>query len=181
MCIRELLLNSTTTLGSCGTSILEGATFKEGIVERSFLVIFARPSKHSTGLLHLGLRVLDAFLSFWCMKEFGNGFDGVSFPHFLMSWRKLQLSPSRKLPVQLPLPTISKNSFYPLFCSLILNHGVSLTISISGFKILISCFLFDTSFNHRFHFVIIRSQLSSGESPGLQFQDSLGFFRFSYS
>ena len=31
------------------------------------------------GLLSLGLRSLDDFRSFCCMKEFGNGFDGVTF------------------------------------------------------------------------------------------------------
>ena len=35
------------------------------------------------------------------------------------------------LPVGFPLPTISKNSLYTLFCSLILDHGVLLKISAS--------------------------------------------------
>ena len=61
------------------------------------------------------------------------------------------------LPVGFPLPTISKNSLYTLFCSLILEHGVLLIISVSGAKILISNFLLDTSFHHSFQSVIIRS------------------------
>ena len=36
------------------------------------------------------------------------------------------------LSVGFPLPTISKNSLYTLFCSLILDHGVLLKLSISG-------------------------------------------------
>ena len=40
------------------------------------------------------------------------------------------------LPVGLPLPTISKNSMYKLFCSPILDRGVLLKISISAPKIL---------------------------------------------
>ena len=43
---------------------------------------------------------------------------------------------SRTLPVGFPWPTISKNSLYTLFCSLILGHGVLLIISISGPKTL---------------------------------------------
>ena len=61
------------------------------------------------------------------------------------------------LPVGFPLPTISKNSLYTLFCSLILDHGVLLKISTSGQKILISNFLLDTSLHHSFRSVIIRS------------------------
>ena len=61
------------------------------------------------------------------------------------------------LPVGFPLPTISKNSLYPLFCSLILDHGVLLIISISGTKILISNVLLGSSLHHSFQSVIIRS------------------------
>ena len=61
------------------------------------------------------------------------------------------------LPVGFPLPTISKNSLYTLFCSLILDHGVLLIISISDPKILISNILLDTSFHHSFQSVVIRS------------------------
>ena len=109
------------------------------------------------GLVPLGLRVLDDFRSFCCMKECGDGFDGVTFPRLFKSWRKLQLSPFHTLPVGFPLPTISKNSLYTLFCSLILDHGVLLKISASGPKVLISNLLLDTSFHHSFQSVIIRS------------------------
>ena len=63
----------------------------------------------------------------------------------------------RRLPVSFPLPSISWNSLYTLFCSLILDHGVCPIISVSGFKILISNFLLDTSLHHSFQSVIIRS------------------------
>ena len=61
------------------------------------------------------------------------------------------------LPAGFPLPTISKNSLYTLFCSLILDHGVLLKISNSVPKILISNLLLDTSLHHSFQTVIIRS------------------------
>ena len=44
----------------------------------------------------------------------------------------------RTLPVGFPLPTISKNSLSTLFCPLILDHGVSFIISVSGPKIPVS-------------------------------------------
>ena len=37
------------------------------------------------GLFPLGLRVLDDFRSLCCMKEFGDGFEGVIFPRLLTS------------------------------------------------------------------------------------------------
>ena len=105
------------------------------------------------------------FRSFCCMKEFGDVFDCVTFPRLLISWRKLQLSPLIHCPVGLPLLTISKNSLYTLFCSLILDHGVLLIISI---------------WRQNFYFVYLaryfssplssicgnQVQLSSDESPG---------------
>ena len=51
--------------------------------------------------------------------------------------------------------TISKNTLYTLFCSLILDHGVLLKISISDPKILISNFSFQS--------VVL---VSSDEPPG---------------
>ena len=42
--------------------------------------------------------------------------------------------PQVSTPLAFPLPTISKNSLYALFCSLILDHGVLLTTSASDPK-----------------------------------------------
>ena len=50
-------------------------------------------------LLPPGLRVLDAFLSFCCMKEFGDDFGCVIFARLFISWRKLQLSPFTHCPL----------------------------------------------------------------------------------
>ena len=89
------------------------------------------------------------------MKEFGDGFDGVTFPRLFIS--ETAIVSFHTLPVGFPLPTISKNSLKTLSSSLILDHGVLLKISISVPKILISNFLLDTSFHHSFQSVIIRS------------------------
>ena len=85
------------------------------------------------------------------------------------------------LPVGFPLPTISKNSLSKLFCSLIFYHGVSFIISVSGFKILNSQILLDTSFHHCFQSVIIRSRLLLMNLQVVQFQYGLEFLRPSHS
>ena len=83
----------------------------------------------------------------------------------------------RTLPVSFPLPTISKNSLYTLFCSLILDHGVSIIISISGAKIPIPYILLDTSFHHRLQSVINRSCFLLMNLQVIQFQYGLACFR----
>ena len=68
-----------------------------------------------------------------------------------------------------------------LFCPLILDHGVSIIISVSGPKILISNVLLDTSFRHCFQSVIIRSSFLLVNLQVKQFQYGLEFLRLSYS
>ena len=87
---------------------------------------------------------------------------------------------SRTLPVELPLPTISKNSLYTLFCSLILDHCVSFIISISGAQILNLYILFDTSFRHRFQSVIIRPYFLLMNLQVIHAQYGLEFLRLSF-
>ena len=88
------------------------------------------------------------------------------FPRLSISWRKTAIVSFHILPVGFPMPTISKNSLYTLFCSLTLDHGVPLIISISGPKILIPNILLDTSLHHSFQSVIIRVLTSADETPG---------------
>ena len=86
----------------------------------------------------LGLWVIDAFLSFYCIKELGNGFGCVIFARLLRSWRKLQFSPLEHC----PLASHCQQSPWilsTLFCPLILARGVSSIISVSGPKN--SCFV----------------------------------------
>ena len=134
------------------------------------------------GLLPLGLRVLDDFRSLCCMKEFGDGFDGVIFPRLLISWRKLQLSPFTHCPLVSHCQNSPRILCARCFCPWTLNHGVSFIISISGAQILISyVLLLDTSFHHRFQSVIIRSYLFLMNLQVIQFQYGLKFLRLSYS
>ena len=86
----------------------------------------------------------------------------VTFPRLLISLRKLQLSPF----THCPLVSHCQQSLYTLFCSLILDHGVLLKISISDPKILISKILLNTSFHLSFSFCENQVLTSSDESPG---------------
>ena len=62
--------------------------------------------------------------------------------NFLRAYKKIETETAivsfRTLPVGFPLPTISKNSLSTLLCLLILDHGVSFIISVSGSKIPVS-------------------------------------------
>ena len=106
-------------------------------------VILARPSRRSTtGTFYLwdfGFSMI--FRSFCCMKEFGEGFDGVTFSTLIRIVAETAIVSFYTLPVGFPLPTIFKNSLYTLFCSLILDHGDLLKISNSVPKSLIFEFL----------------------------------------
>ena len=133
------------------------------------------------GLFPLGLRVLDEFLSLCCMKEFGDGIRLCHFCTLVNIVTETTIVSFGTLPVGFPLPTISKNSLYTLFCSLILDKGVLLIISFSGAKILISNFLLDASFYHRLQSVIIKSYFLLMNLQVIQFQYGLEFLRLSYS
>ena len=127
------------------------------------------------GLLPLGLRVLDTFLSFCRVEELGEGFGCVVFARLLISWRKLQLSPLENCPLafhcQQSPRILCSRCFVPCF----LTTGVLLIISISGAKnsyfVCISCsiLLFAIVFN------------LSGESPYCTIPKRLEFLRLSYS
>ena len=66
------------------------------------------------------------------MKEFGDGIDGETFTTLIHIVTETAIVSFHALPVGFPLPTISKNSLYTLFCSLILDHGVLLKMFTSG-------------------------------------------------
>ena len=149
----SLFPRSATTLGLLEQAFWRMPLFTEWIGASSFEAILARPSKHSTTgtsgsrwfsliLLHERIWRRIRLCHFCTLVNIVTETAIVSFG---------------TLPVGFPLPTISKNSLYTLFCSLILDHGVLLKISIPDSKVLISNFLLDTSFHHSFQSVIIRS------------------------
>ena len=70
------------------------------------------------------------------------------------------------LPVGFPLPTISKNFLYTLFCSLILDHGVLLKISYFCSQNSYFEFLAQYFFSPWFSICDNQVLASSDESPG---------------
>ena len=73
------------------------------------------------------------------------------------------------------LPTISQTSLFTLFYPMVFDHGACFKISISGFKILHSQILLDTSFYHCLQTVIIRSSLLLMNLQVIQFQYGLDY------
>ena len=110
-------------------------------------------------LLLLELRVLDDFRSLCCMKEFGDGFDDVTFSTLMHIVAETEIVSFHTLPVAFPLLTISKNSLYTLFCSLIFHHGVLLKISIPVPK------FFFVHLARHFILPLFQVHLSFDESP----------------
>ena len=72
----------------------------------------------------------------------------------------------RTLPVGFPLPTISKNSLYTLFCSLLLDHGVLLKIPLLAPKFSIRRFSSILFFLPLSSICDNQVLTSSDESPG---------------
>ena len=143
---------------SCRTSILEGATFHR-MSYCKFL--WGNPYKAIETFYHWDFYLWDfgfTMISLIRLHErIRRRIWRWTFSTLIHIVAETAFVSSHTLPVGFPLQTISKNSLYTLFCSLILDHGVLLKISASGPKILISNFLFDTSLHHGFQSVIIRS------------------------
>ena len=156
MCIWALLPKSATTLGE--QTFWRVPLFTEWIGATSIKVIIARQSKHSTtGTLSSGTSGSRCFSLTLLHERIRRRIRLCHFSTLFHIVTETAIVSFRTLPVWLPLPTISKNSLYTLFCPLILDHGVLLKISISVPKILISYVLLDTAFNHCPQSVIIRS------------------------
>ena len=99
MCVWTLLPKPATTLGLVELAFWRMPLFTKWVIASSFEVILARPSKQSPTGTYLWDFGFSMIFSSCCMKEFGDGFDGVTFPRLLISWRKLQLSPPEHCPL----------------------------------------------------------------------------------
>ena len=99
------------------------------------------------------------------MKAFGDGFDCVIFPRLSMSWRKLQLSPFEHYPLDSHCQQSPRILCIRFSCHLILDHGISFIISISGARILISYLMLDTSL-HQSSICDNQVMFSCDKSPG---------------
>ena len=75
------------------------------------------------------------------MKEFGDGFDGVTFTTLIDIVAETAIVSFHTLPIGFPLPT-NCNNLSTLFYSLTLDHGVTFL-----FRISCSILLFTKAFN----------------------------------
>ena len=137
MCIRALFPKSATTLGPVEQAFWRVPPFTEWIVASSFEVILARPSRHSTTETlspeTSGSRCFSLILQHERIRRRIRLCHLCTLIDIVAETASVS---SRTLPVGLPLPTVSKNSLYTLFCPLILDRGVGQIVSVSGFKIL---------------------------------------------
>ena len=157
-------------------------SFTEWIIATSSEAILARPSRHSTtGTSASGTSGPRWFSLILPHERIRRRIWWWTFPTLIHIVAETAIVSCHTLPVGFPLPTISKNSLYTLFCPLILDHGVLLKISASGPKVLISNFLFDASFHHSFSICDNQVQLSSVESPDRTIQYDVELLRLSHS
>ena len=148
----------TATLGLVEQAFWRMPSFTEWVIASSSKVILARPSWHSTtGTSASGTSGSRGFSLTLPHERIRRRIWWRTFSTLVHIVAETAIVSFHTLPVGFPLPTISKNSLYTLFCSLILDHGVLLKISNSVPKILISNFLLDTSLHHSFQSVTIRS------------------------
>ena len=140
VCIRALFTKPATTLGLVEQAFWRVPFFTKWVFASSSKVILARPSRHSTiGTFSSGTSGSRWFSLILLHERIRKRILMVSFFHaYWYRSGNCNCPPFTTLPVGFPLPTISKNSLYTLFCALILDHGVLLKISNSVPKILIS-------------------------------------------
>ena len=147
---------------SCRTSILEGATFHKMSYCKFLWVILARPSRHSTtGTSSPGTSGSRCISVTLLHERIRRRIRLCHFSTLIDIVAETAIVSSRTLPVGFPLSTISKNSLYTLFCSLILEH----IIFVSGPKFFIRKFCSILRFTLS---SICDNQvpISSDESPG---------------
>ena len=121
--------------------------FTEWVIASSSKVILARPSKRSTaGTFSSGTWGSRWFSLILLHERSRRRIRLCRFSTLLHIVPETDIVSFRTLPVSFPLPTISKNSLFTLFCPLILDRGVPFMISVSGLKILHLQILLGTSF-----------------------------------
>ena len=110
---------------------------------------------------HLGFCLWDFWFSMHfslcCVEDPGEGFGCVAFAPLFVSCRKLQLSPFEHCPLAFHYQQSPRLLCSRCFVPLILDHGACFKMSISGFKILQSQILLDTSFSYCLQSAMIRS------------------------
>ena len=132
MCTKALFSEFATALGLVEQAFWRVPLISEWIGASSSKVILARPSRHAT----TGTTTSGTSGSLWFSLILPH--DRIrrriwwwTFTTLIHIVAETAIVSFHTLPVGLPLPTISKKSSYTLF-PWILDHGVSLVISVSG-------------------------------------------------
>ena len=137
MRIRALFQKSASISGPVEQAFWRMPFFTECIGASSFEAILAGQSKHSSTWASasrtLGSRCIFHFL---LRRRSRSRIRRCHFCTFIDIVTETAMVSLRTLPVGFPLLTISWTSLFTLFHPLILDHGVCLIISVSGFKIL---------------------------------------------
>ena len=137
MRIRALFPKSQSIFWLVEQTLWRMPLFTEGSGASSFKVILARPSRHSTtGTSSSGTSGFRCISLILLHERIRRRIRLCRFCTFIDIVTETAIVSYHTLPVGFPLPTISKNSLYTLFCPLIFDHGVCLIIPVSGFKIL---------------------------------------------
>ena len=176
MCVRALFPKPATTLGLVEQKFWRVPFFTKWVIANSSKVILARPLiRFTTGTSASGTSGSGWFSLTLPHERILRRIWWWTFPTLIHIVAETAIVSFHTLPVGFPLPTISKNPLYTLFCSLILDHGVLLKISNYVPKILISNFLLDTFLHHSFKFVS-DSRILNLYNPSKM--SSCGFFFF---
>ena len=139
MCIRALFPKFATTQGLVEQAFWRVPLFTEWIGPSSFEVILAWQSKQSTaGTSSSGTSVFRRIFLILPCRRARRRIRLCRFCTLIKNVTETASVSLKTLPVGFPLPTISKNYVFTLFCPLILDHGVSIIISVYGPKIPVS-------------------------------------------
>ena len=139
MRIRALFAKSATALGLVEQAFWRVPFFTKSVFVSSFEVILAGPSRHSTsGTLSSGTSGSRRFSFILLHERIRRWIRLCHFCTFIDIVTETAIVSFRALPVGFLLPTTSKNSLSTLFSPLILYHGVSFIISVSGSKVPVS-------------------------------------------
>ena len=152
MCECTLFPKPTTTLDLVEEAFWRVPLFTEWVIASSYKVILERQSRHSTtGTLSSGTFGSRWFSLTLLHERIRRRIRWRNFSTLVDIVAETAIVSFHTLPVGFPLPTISKNSLYTLFCSLILDHGFLLIIPFLAPKFLFrescSILLFTIVFN----------------------------------
>ena len=157
VCVRALISQFASIFGLVEQALRRTPFYTEWSCASSFEVVLAGQSSHfptwASASRTLGSRCIFHFL---LRRRSWRRVRLCRFCTLILIVSETAIVSIGTLPVSFPFSTISWTSLFTLFYPLILDHGACFKISISGFKVLHSQILLDTSFYHRLQSVTIR-------------------------